>query len=131
MAIIIILDDSRANSAFLKMRLMRHRHRVSRTALVQDVTDPPSGFLPDLVLINHAFRNDSGWEVFNYLKQIAPQIPAMVYMLEPLSTASAAWIIKAVQEAMGETKKNAAKRPDSSLNRTMFVDGKRWPLKMA
>ena len=104
MARIIILDDSMASSAFLKMTLTGHRHRVSRTAMVQDVINCPSSSTPDLVLINQAFGNNSGWKIFNRLKRISPKIPAMVYVLEPLSAVNAGWIIKAVQTVVREAK---------------------------
>ena len=102
MAKIIIIDDNRASSAFLKIILTRHWHRVSRTADIQDVTNHPSNSTPDLVLINQASRNYSGWKMFNYLKRIAPQIPAMVYGLDQLNAANADWIVKAVEAVIGE-----------------------------
>ena len=122
MAKIIILDDDHASSAFLKIILTRHWHRVSRTADIQEVTNHPSNSTPELVLINQAFRNYSGWKMFNYLKRIAPHIPAMVYGLDQLNTANADWIVKAVEAAIGETKTNIPRHPDSSVRSTLFAE---------
>ena len=123
MADIMILDDSRASSAFLKMTLARHRHRVNRTAVIQDVINHPSGSAPDLVLINQALRNNSGWDIFNHLKRIATHIPVMVYVLDNLSTTNAAWIVEAVQEAISETTYHSARQPDASVKGMLFVKG--------
>jgi DNA-binding NtrC family response regulator len=121
MAIILILDDNRATSVFLKIILTRHWHRVSRIADIKRVTSHPSGSTPELVLINHAFRNHSGWEMFNHLKRTAPHIPAMVYGLDQLNAANANWIVKAVEAVVGETNIYTARHPDSSVRSTLFV----------
>jgi DNA-binding NtrC family response regulator len=122
MAKIIILDDNHASSAFLKIILTRHLHRVSRTTDIQEVTNHPSNSTPELVLINQAFRNDLGWKMFNYLKRIAPHIPAMVYGLNQLNAANADWIVKAVEAVIGETKTNIPRHPDSSVRSTLFAE---------
>jgi len=118
MAKIYILDDNRATSAFLKIILTRHGHRVSRREATQDVTKPA----PDLILINHAFRNQSGWGVFNHLKRIAPHIPAMVYGLDQLNAANANWIVEAVETVIGGTKNHADRHPDASVRRPLFAE---------
>lgn len=102
MANIQILDDCSVASALLKLTLTRHRHRVSRTADINRSLSDPCGFVPDLVLINHSFRNHSGWEIFNRLKRSTPHIRAMVYALEQLSTTNVSWIVKAVEAAVWE-----------------------------
>lgn len=122
MAKIIILDDNQASAAFLKIIMARHWHRVSTTARVQEVTNHPSDSTPELVLINHAFRNHSGWKMFNDLKRIAPQIPAMVYRLDQLNAANANWIVKAVEAVIGETRIHTARHLDSSVLRTLFAE---------
>ncbi len=119
---IFILDDNPATSAFLKIILTRHWHRVSRIADIDRVTSHPSDAAPALVLINHAFRNRSGWEMFNHLKRIAPHIPAMVYGLDQLNAANADWIVKAVEAVVGETATYTARHPESSVLRTLFAE---------
>ena len=121
MARIYILDDNRASFAFLKIILTRHWHRVSRIADIKKVTNHPSDSTPELVLINHSFRNHSGWEMFNHLKRIAPHIPAMVYGLDQLNAANANWIVKAVEAVIGETNIHSARHPDSSVLNTLFA----------
>lgn len=102
MAKILIIDDNKAASAFLKLMLQQHHHQVSRSREVADATQHPRGFNPDLVLIHHAFRNNSGWRVFSDLKQMAPDLPAVVYLLENLSVQSAGWVVRAVEAVMRE-----------------------------
>lgn len=70
-ASVLIIDDNRAASAFLKLYLMQQQHKVSRSADIKDAIDPAVGVMPDMVLINHAHDNDAGWHVFNILKQTA------------------------------------------------------------
>ncbi|WP_372683529.1 hypothetical protein [Desulfosarcina sp.] len=122
MATIFILDDNRASSAFLKIILARHWHRVSRITDIKKVTNHPSDSPPELVLINHAFRNHSGWEMFNHLKRTAPHIPAMVYGLDQLNTANADWMVKAVEAAIGEATFHPARHLDSSVLDTLFAE---------
>ncbi len=122
MARIIILDDNKATSAFLKMTLTHHRHRVSRTEDIQKVSNHSSGSTPELVLINQAFRNHSGWEMFNHLKRIIPHMPAMVYGLDQLNAVNVDWIVKAVETVIGETKNHTARHPDSSVSSTLFAE---------
>lgn len=121
MAKIIILDDNQASSAFLKIILARHWHRISRTADIQKTTHLPSGCAPDLVLINQAFRNHSGWKMFNRLKRIAPHIPAMVFGLNQLNAANADWIVKAVEAMIGVTRTHTAGHPDSPASSPLFA----------
>jgi PleD family two-component response regulator len=118
---IVILDDNRASSAVLKMALNRHGFSVGRATVSQDVIDPPSGLRPDLILINQAFNNHSGWEIFNRLKRTAPQMPISVYVLDSCSSLDAVWIVKAVEAVIGETMENAARRSESTVKNTLFT----------
>ena len=122
MAKIIILDDNQASSAYLKIILARHWHRVSRTADIQEVTNRPSGSTPNLVMINQAFRNHSGWAMFSHLKRIAPHIPAMVYWLDQLDAENANWIVKAIEAVIGETNSHTVRHPDSSVSSPLFAE---------
>lgn len=101
MARIIILDDSRSGSAFLKMSLMRHRYQVRRTADIHAVIAPQPDSVPHLVLINHAFANQRGWEIFNYLKRMAGHIPIMIYVLAHVNAVNASGIVEAVRTVLG------------------------------
>jgi len=102
MASVLIIDDNRSQSAFLKISLMRRRHRVRRTQDIRDAIYPRGGTVPDLVLVNRETGNNTGWEVFNYLKQWVPDLPMMVYVLESNCGDSADWICKAVDAACKE-----------------------------
>jgi DNA-binding NtrC family response regulator len=119
---IIILDDNQASSAYLKIILTRHWYRVSRAADIQEVTNHPSGSTPNLVMINQAFRNHSGWEMFNHLKRIAPHIPAMVYLLDRYNAENADWIVKAVKAVIGETNRHIVRHPDSFVSSPLFAE---------
>jgi len=125
MARIIILDDNRASSAYLKVILTRHWHRVSRTSDIQKVTNHPSGSTPELVMINQAFNSHSGWEMFNHLKRIAPHIPAMVYWLDQLNAENADWIVRAVEAVIGKTKNPSVVHMGASANSIIFAERNR------
>lgn len=103
MASVLIIDDNRSKSAFLKIALMRHGHAVYRSQDIGNAFPPRNGRIPDLVLINHATNNSTGWELFNALKQVAPDLPAMVYVLEYNCFYSTDAICKAVHAVCEET----------------------------
>jgi response regulator RpfG family c-di-GMP phosphodiesterase len=121
MANILIIDDNRASSALLKMSLNRHRYRVRRTSVFKDVINLPVGLFPDLILINQAINNHSGWAIFNRLKSIAPQMQVLVYVLDNHSAPNAAWIVKAVEAVIGETKNHAARYSKSPVKNKLFA----------
>ena len=104
MATIIILDDNKSGFTLLKMALSRHHYRVHQAANLQEALDRPVDSAPRLVLINHAFGNRRGWEIFNQLKHISGHLPALVYVLEHINGANIDWIVKAVQAVLGEAK---------------------------
>ena len=116
MAKILIIDDNRAASAFLKLHLMYHHHQVIRRTDIKDAIDPATGVMSDIVLINHALDNDSGWHVFNILKQAAPDLPASVYVLSDLTAVNADWIVRSVDAVLAEIVAEA-KTPSESLDR--------------
>ena len=103
MASVLIIDDNRSKSAFLKISLMRRRHQVRRTPDIGEAVNPKNGGIPDVILINQATNNSAGWEIFNHLKQLAPDISTMVYALENNCFDSADWICKAVDAVCQET----------------------------
>jgi DNA-binding NtrC family response regulator len=113
MASVLIIDDNRATSAYLKMFLMRERHHVRRGQDVRKALFPRFGAVPDLVLINQAMNNPTGWELFNHLKRLAPTLPAMVYVMESNGIKSAGWICRAVEAAVGETKAPPSPAPST------------------
>ena len=102
MASVLIIDDNRSRSAFLKMSLMRERHGVRRSEDIRGAIFQGGNAAPDLVLINQWTQDFTGWNLFNQLKQVAPDLPAMVYVLESNHTDSARWICKAVEAAFEE-----------------------------
>lgn len=120
MACILIIDDNHSASAFLKLSLQGRRHRVIRGVDIWEAVDPGGGCVPDLVLINRAFKNNSGWQAFNFLKQAAPHLPAMVYVLERLTSVSTGWIARAVEAVLPEVTREAAKGGDSSDRQVFF-----------
>lgn len=110
MANIMIIDDNEAASAFLKLSLMRRRHKVIRCVDIDNAMNPTSGFVPDLVLINQAMNNYSGWHEFSSLKKVVPDLPALVYALEQLTVANVDWTIRAVETVINEIEGDKEKR---------------------
>jgi DNA-binding NtrC family response regulator len=98
----MIIDENETASAFLKLSLMRRRHKVIRCLDIDNAMNPTSAFVPDLVLINQAMNNYSGWHEFSSLKKIVPDLPALVYALEQLTVANVDWIIRAVETVINE-----------------------------
>jgi DNA-binding NtrC family response regulator len=113
MASVLIIDDSKATSALLKLSLMHRRHRVRRSQDITEAVHPRGGAVPDLVLINRGVKMNTGWEIFNCLKQLAPNLPTMVYVLEDNCVSSANWICKAVEAAFEEI--DSPPRPPCAL----------------
>jgi len=120
MACILIIDDNHSASAFLKLSLQGRRHRVIRGVDIWEAIDPGSGFVPDLVLINRSLKNNSGWQAFNFLKQAAPHLPAMVYVLERLTSVSAGWIARAVEAVIPEVMREDPTVGDSQDRQDFF-----------
>lgn len=103
MASVLIIDDNRPKSAFLKISLMGKRHQVRRSQDIREAIDPIDGRDFDVVLINQATDDCTGWELFNHLKQLAPEVPTMVYVLETNCFYSADWICRAVEAVCEES----------------------------
>lgn len=116
MANLLIIDDNKAVSAFLKLYLMRQRHRVKRSADIKAAIDSTRSNTPDLVLINQAHDNGSGWKHFDCLEHAAPDLPAMVYVLASQTTLNADWIAKAVYAAIQETRPEKQETEDQLLD---------------
>ncbi|BBO74578.1 hypothetical protein DSCW_19950 [Desulfosarcina widdelii] len=102
MANVLIIDDNTTTAAILRITLSRQLHIVGRSEDIRDAINPVDVSGPDLVLINQAFKNSSGWEIFNYLKQIKPNLPAIVYVLEHPTTSGAQWVCKVVEAVLSE-----------------------------
>ena len=100
---ILIIDDNPAKAAFLKMSLVRSRHKVKQSRDIIEAVFPDHGKVPNLVLINQAMQNFTGWELYFYLKQIMPGLPVMVYVMESNCIEAAGWICKAVDAVCEET----------------------------
>jgi hypothetical protein len=83
---------------------MRQRHQVRRSEDIQAAIDSAPGNTPDLVLINQAHDNGSGWQHFDCLEHAAQDLPAMVYVLASQTTRNVDWIAKAVDAAIQETR---------------------------
>jgi DNA-binding NtrC family response regulator len=107
MAAILILDDNQACSATLKITLKSRGHEVSCTTDVQFVISPARYEEFDLLLISIAYGKAGGWDVFNHLARIIPQLPAMVYVMDRPATGTAAWIAKAAEAVIYETNQAA------------------------
>ena len=109
MKTILILDDNKACSATLKMRLMSKGYEVNRTTKVQLLIDHAWNDQFDLILINFAFANASGWVVFNHLSQVMPHLPAMVYVMDHPDPSTVVWIARAVDAVICETNHNSSR----------------------
>lgn len=59
---------------------------------------------------------------------LLPHIPAMAYVLDNLSTTNAAWIVKAVEAVIAETKNHVAGHPNSIVNSTWFIEEKQMAI---
>jgi DNA-binding NtrC family response regulator len=123
MAKIMIIDDNEATSAFLKLSLMRRRHKAIRCVDIDNAMNPTSDFVPDLVLINQAVNNYCGWHEFCLLKKVAPDLPALVYALEQLTVANVDWIIRAVETVINEIEGDKEKTVNTSALATPFQNG--------
>ena len=104
MANLLIIDSDKSISALLKLTLLRQGHSIKRSDDVRDAIDRSDGIKPDLVLINHSFNKNSGWKAFNCIKQIVPNMPAIIYVLDDLNTANAELIGKIVDMILSEIK---------------------------
>ncbi|WP_319521229.1 response regulator [uncultured Desulfosarcina sp.] len=102
MTSVLIIDDNRAKSALLKISLVRKQYQVRQSQDIGEAVFPISGELPDLVLINQAIQNHMGWELFNNLKQLSPDQPAMVYAMERDCIDDTGWICRAVEAVCEE-----------------------------
>jgi DNA-binding NtrC family response regulator len=111
MKTILILDDNKACSATLKMSLMNKGYEVHRTTKVQLLVNPAWNDKFDLILINFAFANASGWVVFNHFSQVSPHLPAMVYVMDHPDTSTTVWIVRAVEAVINETNHHSSRWP--------------------
>ncbi|WP_155302196.1 response regulator [Desulfosarcina widdelii] len=111
MANVLIIDDNKTTAAILKITLSRQLHHVRRSEDIRDAIYPADSSQPDLVLINQAAKNFSGWKTFNYLKQIRPSLPAIVYVLEHPTTSGAQWICKVVDAVLSEIMSDSEETP--------------------
>ena len=114
MTTILILDDNKACSAALKMKLMSRGYQVSRTMDVQYVINHAWNDEFDLLIINHAHGDACGWKVFNHLARIVPHLPAMVYVMDHPSASTALWIAEAVDSVIYETNDTASRCSEHS-----------------
>ena len=116
MASVLIIDDNRSRSAFLKMSLIRERHEVRRSEDIRGALFQGDNAAPDLVLINQSTQDFTGWKLFNQLKRLAPDLPAMIYVLESNRIDSARWICKAVEAACEEADRCPSLPAATALN---------------
>lgn len=103
MKTILILDDNKACSATVKMKLMSKGYKVSRATDAKFLINQARNDEFDLLLINYAHGNGRGWKIFNQISRMIPHLPAMVYVMDHPSASTAVWITKAVDAVIYET----------------------------
>ena len=103
MSIVMIIDDNRAKSAYLKMAFTRHGFNVQRVDTYRDAASKAALNLPDLILINHQFETDRGWDIFYALTYAFPHQPILLFTLEHMRTQDTDWIIEAATKAIRDT----------------------------
>lgn len=100
MAKILIIDDNPSIGALLKKALEHEDHLGTVVSGAEHAFAFSRHEEPDLILINHFCRRNTGWILFNHIKQVHDTIPVMVYALEAGLLVGLAWIVKAAQEAL-------------------------------
>jgi DNA-binding response OmpR family regulator len=103
---ILLVDDSRFVGAFLKKALEYEGHQVVWMPDEHDAEKCCHRFPGHLVLVNHAYRNHSGWAVFNGLKQKNQKLPIMLYLLDDCKLSSLTWVVRAVDDALSDMHKD-------------------------
>lgn len=107
MSKILLVDDNRFVGAFLKKALEYEGHQVVWVPDEQhDAEKCCRRFPGHLVLVNHAYRNHSGWTVFNQLKQKNQNLPIMLYLLDDCKLSSLTWVFRAVDDALSDMHKD-------------------------
>jgi DNA-binding response OmpR family regulator len=115
MAVILIVDENTSVGVLLKRELKAHGHQVFAVDSVENPMFSSILALTDLIMINKACKNDSGWDIFNKLDDGHQSAAAMVYVLESWSQISVRWIIAAAQEAL-KCRKAVTYKRDNALH---------------
>ena len=100
MSTVMLLDDNRSKSAYLKMAIMRRGFTVRRHDQYRAAIGEATGRPPDLILVNHAFDSQKGWDTLQRLKQDLPGQPVLLYVLGQMATKDADWIVEAAVEGV-------------------------------
>lgn len=106
MSKILLMDDSCFMGAFLKKALEYEGHQVVWMSDEQDAEKCRRRFSGYLILVNHTYRNNSGWTVFNRLKQKSQNIPIILYLLDDCKLSSLTWVVRAVDDALSDMHKD-------------------------
>lgn len=112
MSKILLVDDSRFVGAFLKKALEYEGHHVEWVLDEHDAEKCCRCFPEYLVLVNHAYRNRSGWAVFNRLKHNNHNLPIMLYLLDDCKLSSLTWVVRAVDDALSDMHKDQLRPHD-------------------
>ena len=100
MSHVLIMDPNRSVCVLLKQALEAEGHRVSMTHTIQWRHAPDRFPKPDLVMINNADGDRSGWETYQRIKEQDGTAALMVYNLDQWSLSAAKWVIEAAHEAL-------------------------------
>ncbi len=121
---ILIVDDNQSVGTALKLSMQKEHYRVSLADDWHKLVKLVENGSFDLIVINQIRRHSCGWSLFNQLKRVRNEIPAMVYALQDLHQAGIDWIIKAIREVLGTDSPSA---PPRYFGRALTKDRSRYP----
>lgn len=130
MAHLLIIDDNKSMGAFLKKKLEWEDHKVLMSGSGLASVTNFSKYGIDLVLINLTNKSNSGWTVFNQIKRVNAEIPAMLYVSDNFNRTSMTWVMKATREALACIKKseqeNITPRPSGGRKSKFMGDVRQY-----
>ena len=100
---VLIIEENTALGVLLKREFAAERYQVSVAPAVDMTAIGDQLLAADIVLINHACGNGSGWDIYRQIKMKYQKMTVMLYVLESWSQNSVKWIMKAVREALNDT----------------------------
>jgi DNA-binding response OmpR family regulator len=94
------MDPNRSVGDLLRQALEAEGHSVSMAHPTQSRNTPERFPKADLVLINNADADRSGWDTYQRIKEQDHTTALMVYNLDQWSLSAARWIVEAADEAL-------------------------------
>jgi DNA-binding response OmpR family regulator len=107
---ILILEEDFCRALLLKNALKTEGYQVVVMDGRGNVSRIRSQEAVDLILVSRFLQNDSGWEVYNRLREEDGTVPVMLYALSGASRIAINWVIKAVNEGLKCSEENRLQR---------------------